>query len=32
MNGFWGELFGTAVLIVFGVGCGAGVNLKKIVC
>lgn len=29
MNGFLGELFGTAVLIVFGVGCGAGVNLKK---
>lgn len=29
MSGFWGELFGTAVLIVFGVGCGAGVNLKK---
>ncbi|KRL05434.1 MIP/aquaporin family protein [Liquorilactobacillus oeni] len=29
MNGFWGELLGTAVLIIFGVGCGAGVNLKK---
>lgn len=28
MSGFWGEFFGTAVLIVLGVGCGAGVNLK----
>jgi glycerol uptake facilitator protein len=29
MSGFWGEFFGTAVLIVFGVGCCAGVNLKN---
>lgn len=29
MSGFWGEFFGTAVLIILGVGCGAGVNLKS---
>lgn len=28
MTGFLGEFFGTLVLILFGVGCGAGVNLK----
>lgn len=28
MNGFTGELIGTAILIVFGVGCGANSNLK----
>lgn len=28
MTGFLGEFFGTMVLILFGVGCGAGVNLK----
>ncbi|MFC6181710.1 MIP/aquaporin family protein [Lactiplantibacillus daowaiensis] len=29
MHGFLGEFLGTMVLIVFGVGSGAGVNLKK---
>ncbi|WP_281166061.1 MIP/aquaporin family protein [Liquorilactobacillus sicerae] len=29
MSGFWGEFFGTAILIILGVGCGAGVNLKS---
>ncbi|MBU7555184.1 aquaporin family protein [Pediococcus ethanolidurans] len=29
MNGFLGELLGTFVLVVFGVGSGAAVNLKK---
>ena len=29
MNGFLGELIGTMILIVFGIGVGAGVNLKK---
>ncbi|WP_127849900.1 MIP/aquaporin family protein [Lacticaseibacillus hulanensis] len=29
MSGFLGEFFGTMVLIVLGVGCGAGVNLRK---
>ncbi len=29
LNGFLGELLGTMILIVFGVGCGAGINLKK---
>ena len=28
MPGFLGEFFGTMVLILLGVGCGAGVNLK----
>lgn len=28
MTGFLGEFLGTLVLILFGVGCGAGVNLK----
>ena len=28
MNGFLGEFFGTMILIVLGVGTGAGVNLK----
>ena len=28
MSGFLGEFFGTMVLILLGVGCGAGVNLK----
>lgn len=28
MNGFLGEFLGTMVLIVFGVGCGAGNSLK----
>jgi glycerol uptake facilitator protein len=29
MTAFWGELVGTAILIVFGAGVCAGVNLKK---
>ncbi|MHC3378013.1 MIP/aquaporin family protein [Ligilactobacillus equi] len=29
MNGFLGEFLGTFILIVFGTGCGAAVNLKK---
>lgn len=29
MNGFIGELIGTAILIAFGAGTGANVNLKK---
>ncbi|RJS62269.1 MIP/aquaporin family protein [Bacillus sp. PK3_68] len=29
MSPFWGELFGTALLIVFGAGVCANVNLKK---
>ena len=29
MSGFIGEFFGTMVLIVFGTGCGAAINLKK---
>lgn len=29
MSGFLGEFLGTMVLIVFGVGCGAGINLNK---
>ncbi|KRK71052.1 glycerol uptake facilitator protein [Lacticaseibacillus nasuensis JCM 17158] len=29
MQGFLGEFLGTMVLIVFGVGCGAGNSLKK---
>ncbi|RVU70673.1 MULTISPECIES: MIP/aquaporin family protein [Lactobacillus] len=29
MSGFIGEFFGTMVLIVLGVGCGAAINLKK---
>ncbi|KIL73662.1 MIP/aquaporin family protein [Bacillus badius] len=29
MTPFWGELFGTALLIVFGAGVCANVNLKK---
>ncbi|MST79735.1 aquaporin family protein [Lactobacillus equicursoris] len=29
MNGFLGEFLGTMVLIAFGVGCGAGISLKK---
>lgn len=28
MSGFLGEFLGTMVLIVLGVGCGAGINLK----
>ena len=28
VNGFLGEFFGTMILIVLGVGTGAGVNLK----
>ena len=28
MSGFLGEFFGTMVLILLGVGCGAGVHLK----
>ena len=29
MSGFIGEFFGTMILIVFGTGCGAAINLKK---
>ncbi len=29
MSGFLGEFFGTMVLILLGIGCGAGVNLKR---
>ncbi|MGM9921363.1 MAG: MIP/aquaporin family protein [Bhargavaea sp.] len=29
MNPFWGELIGTAILIIFGAGVCANVNLKK---
>lgn len=29
MRGFLGELIGTMILIVFGIGSGAGLNLKK---
>ncbi|KRM55358.1 MIP/aquaporin family protein [Lacticaseibacillus sharpeae] len=29
MSGFLGEFLGTMVLIVFGVGCGAGISLRK---
>ncbi|MTV82057.1 MIP/aquaporin family protein [Secundilactobacillus folii] len=29
MQGFIGEFFGTAILIILGTGSGAGVNLKK---
>ena len=29
MNGFLGEFLGTMILIVFGVGCGAGISLNK---
>ncbi|MDQ0155798.1 MIP/aquaporin family protein [Robertmurraya andreesenii] len=29
MTAFWGELIGTAILIMFGAGVCAGVNLKK---
>lgn len=29
MSGFLGEFLGTMILIVFGVGCGAGINLNK---
>lgn len=29
MSGFLGEFFGTMVLILLGVGCGAAVNLKE---
>ncbi|GHN34157.1 hypothetical protein ME791_13090 [Lactobacillus delbrueckii] len=29
MNGFLGEFLGTMILIVLGVGCGAGINLNK---
>lgn len=28
MNGFIGEFLGTMILIVLGVGTGAGINLK----
>lgn len=29
MSGFVGEFWGTLILIVFGVGCGAAINLQK---
>lgn len=29
MNGFLGEFLGTMILIVLGVGCGAGISLNK---
>ncbi|VDG19486.1 Glycerol uptake facilitator permease (Major Intrinsic Protein Family) [Lactobacillus delbrueckii subsp. bulgaricus ND02] [Lactiplantibacillus mudanjiangensis] len=29
MNGFLGELFGTMILIIIGVGCGATINLNQ---
>ena len=29
MSGFIGEFFGMMILIVFGTGCGAAINLKK---
>ena len=29
MSGFIGEFFGPMILIVFGTGCGAAINLKK---
>ncbi|WP_283579513.1 MIP/aquaporin family protein [Ligilactobacillus aviarius] len=29
MRGFLGELIGTMILVVFGIGSGAGLNLKK---
>lgn len=29
MNGFLGELFGTMILIIIGVGCGAIINLNQ---
>lgn len=29
MSAFWGELIGTAILIILGAGVGAGVSLKK---
>lgn len=30
MSGFIGEFFGTMILIVFGTGCGAAINLKNL--